>query len=164
LVASLIVKKNFKLRRFTPTDLEKVIDINKRCLPENYSNTFFLNLYESFPETFIVAEKSEEIVGYIMCRIERRISDFRLVGIVRKGHVISIAVLPEYRRQSIGYLLMLEAIKAMKIYNAEECVLEVRRSNISAVNLYRKMGFKAIRTLYGYYANGEDAYRMACKL
>jgi ribosomal-protein-alanine N-acetyltransferase len=163
-VARLIVKKTFKLRPFKPIDLEKVININKRCLPENYSNSFFLNMYEHFPETFIVAEESEEIAGYIMCRIERRISDFRLMGIVKKGHVISIAVLPEYRRQSIGYLLMLEAIKAMKKYNAEECVLEVRRSNISAVNLYRKMGFKVIRTLYGYYADREDAYRMARKL
>ena len=152
------------LRQFKPTDLEQVTNINRRCLPENYSTLFFMGLYERFPAAFIVAEEKGEVVGYIMCRIERRISDFRLIGVARKGHIISIAVLPEHQRQGIGYSLMREVMKAMPLYKAEECVLEVRRSNTPAVNLYKKMGFKVMRTLYGYYADGEDAYRMARKL
>ena len=138
--------------------------INRVCLPENYTTFFFMNLYQRFPETFIVAEENGDVVGYIMCRIETGIPSFKLLGITRKGHVISIAVLPEHQREGIGYALMREAMEAMVNYKAKECYLEVRASNVPAVNLYRKMGFEVARTSRGYYADGEAAYVMARKL
>jgi len=99
-----------------------------------------------------------------MCRIETGIPSFKLLGITRKGHVISIAVLPEHQREGTGFALMREAMQAMVNYKAKECYLEVRASNVPAVNLYRKMGFEIIRTKTGYYADGEAAYVMARKL
>ena len=78
--------------------------------------------------------------------------------------MISIAVLPEHQRDGIGSALMREAMQAMVKYKAKECYLEVRASNVPAVNLYRKMGFKVARTNRGYYADGEAAYVMARKL
>jgi len=83
---------------------------------------------------------------------------------MKRGHVISIAVLPKHQRQGVGYALMQEAMKAMLHYNAKECYLEVRTSNIPAVDLYKKMGFDIARTIRGYYADGEDAYIMSRKL
>ena len=154
----------FALRRFKPSDLEQVMHINRVCLPENYTTSFFMNLYQRFPETFIVAEENGDVVGYIMCRIETGIPSFKLLGITRKGHVISIAVLPEHQRGGIGYALMREAMHAMVNYKAKECYLEVRASNAPAVNLYKKMGLEIIRTVTGYYADGEAAYMMARKL
>jgi len=138
--------------------------INRVCLPENYTTFFFMNLYQRFPETFIIAEENGDVVGYVMCRIETGIPSFKLLGITRKGHVISIAVLPEHQREGIGCALMREAMEAMVNYKAKECYLEVRASNVPAVNLYRKMGFEIIRTIRGYYADGEAAYLMARKL
>ena len=49
----------------------------------------------------------------------------------------------------------------MTSYNAKECYLEVRESNLSAVYLYKKLGFETARTLRNYYADGEDAFVMA---
>jgi len=134
--------------------------INHVCLPENYTTFFFMDLYQRFPETFIVAEEDGEIVGYVMCRIETGVPSFKLLGITRKGHVISIAVLPEHQREGIGYELMREAMRSMVSCKAKECYLEVRGSNVPAVNLYKKMGFEVTRTIRGYYADGEDAYVM----
>ncbi|KPV61646.1 MAG: putative N-acetyltransferase [Candidatus Bathyarchaeota archaeon BA2] len=158
------MQKTFTLRRFKPSDLERVMHINRACLPENYTTFFFMDLYQRFPETFIVAEENGEIVGYVMCRIETGVPGFKLLGITRKGHVISIAVLPEHQREGIGYGLMLEAMRSMVNYKAKECYLEVRGSNVPAVNLYKKMGFEIARTIRGYYADGEEAYVMARKL
>lgn len=158
------MQATFTLRRFKPSDLEQVMHINRVCLPENYTSLFFMNLYQRFPETFIVAEENGKIAGYIMCRIETGISNFKLLGIAKKGHVISIAVLPEHHREGIGSALMQEAMKAMVNYKAKECYLEVRTSNLSAVNLYRKIGFEVARTAKGYYADGEAAKVMAKKL
>jgi len=93
------MQKTFNLRYFKPSDLQKVMHINRTCLPENYTSFFFLDLYERFPLTFIVAEENGEIVGYVMCRIETGLPNFGFLGLIKKGHVVSIAVLPEHRRE-----------------------------------------------------------------
>ena len=154
----------FKIRRFKPPDLEQVMHTNRTCLPENYSSFFFTDLYERFPATFIVGEENNKVVGYAMCRIERGIPSFKILGLTKKGHLISIAVLPEYQRRGIGYALMREVMQGMFLYEAAECFLEVRISNTAAINLYKKLGFRIARTKRSYYANGEDAYLMSRKL
>jgi ribosomal-protein-alanine N-acetyltransferase len=52
----------------------------------------------------------------------------------------------------------------MESYNAKECYLEVRESNIAAINLYKKLAFKQAKTIKNYYADGENAIVMAQKL
>jgi ribosomal-protein-alanine N-acetyltransferase len=159
-----MVQTTFTLRRFQPQDLQHVMHINQVCLPENYNNYFFLELHEHFPETFIVAEQDNQIVGYIMCRIETGFPDFGLFGIAKRGHVISIAIVPEQQRQGIGTALMEQAMQGMRLYKAKECYLEVRVSNKPAIGLYKKLGFEIERTAHGYYADGEGAYIMSRKL
>jgi len=159
-----MVQTVFSLRRFRPDDLEKVMGINQVCLPENYSTYFFMELYERYPETFIVAEVAGETVGYIMCRIETGLPDFGLLGITKRGHVISIAVLPQYQRKGMGEALMREAMVAMREYKAKDCYLEVRASNFQAIRMYEKLGFETSRTVRSYYADGEDAAIMTRKL
>ena len=157
----MVLEVKYKLRRFKPSDLDGVVRINRECLPENYSNLFFINLHKRFPATFLVAEVNDSIVGYIMCRVETGIPSFKVLGITRKGHVISIAVLHGHHRKGIGYALVHEATQAMRFYKAKECYLEVRESNVGAISLYEKFGFKISRTIRNYYADGEDAFVMA---
>lgn len=163
-VGARMVQTTFTLRRFQPADLDKVIHINQVCLPENYSTHFFMDLYERYPETFLVAGVDGEIAGYTMCRIETGLPDFGLFGITRRGHVISIAVLPEHQRKGIAKALMEEAMLAMRLLKAKECYLEVRVTNTPAIELYRKLGFETSRSIRSYYADGEDAYVMTRKL
>jgi len=159
-----ILQKTFKLRKFVQSDLRSVAHINNVCLPENYTDYFFIDLYQRFPETFIVAEENGEVIGYIMCRVELGLSNFGFSGIIKKGHVVSVAVLPQYRRKGIGEALITEAMDGMRLYNAKQCFLEVRITNTPAVDLYKKLGFQVTRTIHGYYADGEDAYVMTKKL
>ncbi len=155
---------NFTLRNFKPQDLDAVIHINLTCLPENYTPSFYMSHYENFPKAFYVAEANGRIIGYVMSRVERGLSNHKPISVVKKGHIISIAVLPEYRRKGVGRSLMINSLKGLKSYNAEECYLEVRVSNIPAINLYRTLNFEIIRIIKGYYLNGEDAYLMSRRL
>ena len=159
-----MVQTTFRLRRFRPDDLDSVMHINQVCLPENYGNYFFTELYERFPETFIVAEENGKIIGYVMCRIETGLPDFGLLGISKRGHIISIAVLPENQRGGIGTALMEEVMHGMRFYKAKEWFLEVRVTNTPAVKLYKKFGFQTNKIAHGYYNDGEDAYIMSVKL
>jgi ribosomal-protein-alanine N-acetyltransferase len=156
--------ETFKLRKFTPDDLQGVMQINRETLPENYSDYFFMDLYERFPETFIVAEAEGKIAGYIMCRVEVGLSNFGLGGLIRKGHVVSIAVLPHFRRKGVAQALLNTATEGMRFYKAKQCYLEVRVTNDAGVALYKKLGFDVSRTVHGYYSDGEDAYVMSKKL
>jgi ribosomal-protein-alanine N-acetyltransferase len=98
-----------------------------------------------------------------MCRIERGFSELRRFGISKKGHIVSVAVLPEHQRKGIGKALVEKALEGMLDYGAGETYLEVRISNEPAIDLYKKLGFNIIRRIVGYYRDGEDAYVMAKK-
>ena len=158
------LQETFELRKFTLNDLQSVTYINRVCLPENYTDYFFIDLHRRFPETFIVAEEDGEVVGYIMCRIELGLSSLGFGGVMKKGHIVSVAVLPEYRRKGVGQALVTKAMEGMKLYNAKQCFLEVRATNTAAIDLYKKLGFQITRTIHGYYADGEDAYVMSREL
>jgi ribosomal-protein-alanine N-acetyltransferase len=154
------MQQTFKLRKFAPDDLQSVIQINRVCLPENYTDFFFMDLHQRFPETFIVAEENGAIAGYIMCRIEVGLSNYGFGGLIRKGHVVSIAVLPQYRRKGVAQAVITRALEGMQYYKAKQCFLEVRVTNEAGVSLYKKLGFEVTRTINGYYSDGENAYVM----
>lgn len=148
-------------------DIDQIIKINRFSLPENYPYYFFVEHLKEYGAAFYVAEVNDSgVVGYIMPRIEWGFSNIKQLPIlVKKGHVVSIAVLEKYRNKGIGTALLQASLKAMKeIYGAEEVYLEVRISNEPAINLYRKLGFKEVKVLKHYYADGEDAYLMASPL
>ncbi len=153
-----------KLRKFTKDDLNEVMRINQVCLPENYTDFFFLDLYRRFPEAFIVAEDIGKVVGYIMCRIETGLSILDLGGLTKKGHIVSVAVMPQHRRKGMGEALVKKAMEGMRLHGAKQCYLEVRVTNQAAINLYKKLDFQITRTIHGYYADGESAYVMSRKL
>ncbi|MCI4456914.1 MAG: ribosomal protein S18-alanine N-acetyltransferase [Desulfurococcaceae archaeon] len=155
-------KEIYKIREIDiEKDLDQVIKINMISLPEHYPEFFWREIAQMWQKIFLVAEIEGKIVGYMMNRIEYDEGFFK-GDIVRRGHVISIAVLPEYRRRGIGRSLMIEGMRRMKeYYNADEVILEVRVSNTPAIELYKKLGFKVVRIIPRYYRDGEDAYLMA---
>ena len=149
------------VRRAELGDLIPVMEINLKTLPEHYSDYFYESLLAELPEAFLVAEIGGKIVGYIMCKTEYGFSNFKKLGFVKKGHVVSIAVLHEYRGKGIGKVLVEEAINGVKSKKCDELYLEVRCSNNEAVKLYEKLGFVIKQRLKTYYRDGEDAYLMA---
>ena len=162
---NMIYQQVYTLREFNPkVDLNKVIEINRLCLPENYSANFFLDIYKNCPKSFIIAEISDEIVGYAMARLEYGLSETNRLRFVRKGHLVSIAVLQSYRSLGIGRSLLLKVLEGLSLSSASECYLEVRITNSSGIRLYTSAGFKIIRTAPLYYHDGADAYVMARNL
>lgn len=154
--------ESFSVREFKTDDIKHVVHINKETLPENYPDQFFLGLHYHAPKAFLVAETSNDLVGYIMCRIERGISSFGRLP-VKKGHIVSVAVLNVHRHKGIGSALIKGGMDAMTEYGSAEFFLEVRKGNEDAVSVYETLGFSVRRVLRGYYRDGEDAYLMVCK-
>ena len=152
------------IRRAEPSDLISVMEINLKTLPEHYSDYFYESLLAEFPEAFIIAKIGGKYVGYIMCKTEFGFSNFKKLGFVKKGHVVSIAVVDEHRKKGIGNALVEESVNGVKLRKCDEFYLEVRCSNTEAVRLYEKQGFVIRQQLNAYYRDGEDAYLMAIEL
>ena len=152
------------IRRAGPSDLISIMEINLKTLPEHYSDYFYESLLAELPEAFIIAEIGGKHVGYIMCKTEFGFSNFKKLGFVKKGHVVSIAVVEEHRRKGIGNALVEESVNGIKLRKCDEFYLEVRCSNTDAVRLYEKMGFVIRQQLNAYYRDGEDAYLMAIEI
>jgi ribosomal-protein-alanine N-acetyltransferase len=161
---SLTELQGYVVRQAEPTDIPQIMRINQETLPENYPEHFFREIQDRFPKAFFVVETEGTLLGYIMCRMEGGVSNFGLRW-VRRGHIVSVAVLPPYRRQGLATQLIQESTKALATeYNAKEVILEVRITNHPAIILYEKLGFHRIRTLNAYYRNGENAQLMAIQV
>ena len=65
---------------------------------------------------------------------------YQKLGFVKKGHMVSVAVLDEYRKKGIGKALVEESVNGVKLKKCDEFYLEVRCSNNDAVRLYEKLG------------------------
>lgn len=155
---------DYQIRLCEREDLPSVVDINARTLPEHYSDYFYSEILAEFPETFLVAELEGGVIGYIMCRIEYGFSHLRRLGLARKGHVVSVAVVDEHREKGLGSRLVVAAHQEMVKKSASESYLEVRISNARAIALYERLGYKTTGRLEGYYRDGEAAFLMATPL
>ncbi len=151
------------IRRCTLEDIEGVIEVNEEELPEDYPYFFYKSILDNYPESFLVAcNSNEEIIGYVMWRVERTpaITSLKLKN---KGHLVSIAVSKKYRRLGIAITLLSHSMKKIKKYKIDEYVLEVRISNLEAITLYEKYDYQIQSIKEKYYRDGEDAYYMTLK-
>ena len=81
--------------------------------------------------------------------------------IVDEAHITTIAVKPEERRKHIAECLIVKSLEDCYNEFIKYITLEVRVSNIPAIKLYEKYGFKSLGKRKGYYQdNNEDALIM----
>ena len=145
-----------EIRPMEERDLPQVMEIE---------NTSFLHPWK---ESDILYEIKEYPVSNVWV-IEYSAPAFGLKTIVGfvdywvtfdSGTICQIAVHPDIRHSGIGSELMKEVINDAKAKKVNTLTLEVRESNINAINFYQKHGFYISHKKPGYYDNGEDAIYM----
>jgi len=122
---------------------------------------------QSFPTPWSKTAFSHEIAGndfayYIVALIGNKVVAYAGMWIILdEGHITTLAVHPEYRRQGIGTRLLQELITEAERRGCAKMTLEVRPSNDRALKLYGKTGFVSYGLRPGYYSDtGEDAVIM----
>lgn len=117
-------------------------DIDPKAL--NFNNPYIIN------KVFIV---NDFIVGYISYFI-----------MYDKSEIHYLYVKSDYRNQKIATKLLKDMIDDCFSKNITDITLEVRVSNIEAINLYKNHKFKIAGLRSSYYSDGEDAYLMNRRL
>ncbi|XP_029657543.1 LOW QUALITY PROTEIN: N-alpha-acetyltransferase daf-31-like [Octopus sinensis] len=161
------IHENFLSMKSLPGNVEDLIKMqhcNLLCLPENYQLKYYSYHLLSWPQISYVAESGNQIVGYVLAKMEEEAVQ------APHGHITSLvvhlnipAVKRTYRKYGIARKLMELACQAMdECFGAEKVTLHVRISNRPAYNLYNNsLGFSVTNVEPKYYADGEDAYAMS---
>ncbi|MEG4805995.1 ribosomal protein S18-alanine N-acetyltransferase [Microcoleus sp. F8-D1] len=84
-----------------------------------------------------------------------------LWAILEEAHITILAIQPRFQGQGLGQALLWALLKKARDRQLERATLEVRESNLAAVSLYKKFGFKEAGRRKRYYEDtGEDALVM----
>ena len=142
-----------RLRLAHRLDLEAISNIEELSFPDPYPQKLLANLLHENPKTFFVTEAQDgTIIGYCVAVEE-----------LTRAHLISIAVLPQYRLQGIGKALIRALISSLDS-RVTELRLEVKERNVEAMKLYESLGFRSEEFIEGYYGDGSAALEMRLKL
>jgi ribosomal-protein-alanine N-acetyltransferase len=68
-----------------------------------------------------------------------------------EAHILQLAIHPDHHKLGLGQKLLQHLLNMAKIHGADEIFLEVRESNISAIQLYKKYNFVEVGVRKGYY-------------
>ena len=97
-------------------------------------------------------------------------SDTAMIGVITytlsmdTADIEDVVVDSAHRRKGIAKTLLSQVEEKIKKSNITKIFLEVRASNIPAIGLYEKSGYKRLSVRKKYYADGEDAVVMVKEL
>ena len=117
------------IRDMSKADLEEVYQIEKESFQDPWSKNSFIEAISNKNNIYLVAIVDGLIAGYCGC-----------YGVAGEGYIYNVAVGKNYRRQGIGFRLLQDLIEAAKSRGIESLTLEVRKSNLPAIKLYKKLG------------------------
>lgn len=127
-----------KIEKLSKKYLDDVCQIEKICFSNPWSKEDLEKQINIETSHFLVAVEDHKAVGYMGLQI-----------FSGEGYVTNVAVLPQYRQQGIAVMLINEQMKNQMDF----ITLEVRQSNIPAINLYTKMGFENVGVRPNFYSN-----------
>ena len=135
-------------------DLPEIVSIETASFTTPWSETLFYNEICKAIAVSRVARIDGMVVGYLCANV-----------ILDEGHILNLAVHPQYRGLGTASSLIKEMIDIMREKDCRSVFLEVRISNEQARIMYEKFGFTLLGTRKNYYISPvEDAVIMVLRL
>ncbi len=142
------------IREMRVSDIPEVLQIERMSFSTPWSENAFLNeIYKLYSLTK-AAVIGDNIIGYICVN-----------HIIDEGHILNLAVHPDFRMRGIATKLVEEILDELKEIDCRYSYLEVRASNLGARKFYERFGFRVAGTRRNYYTSpNEDAVIMMLRL
>jgi len=141
-----------KIRKAVIEDLLIILDYENKYF-HNFSTIEKLmeDFYNPLINFYLLVE--DEIIGYMILWIDED-----------KAQINSFVIVEELRKKGYGSYFLESIMQKLTEDGVVDLTLEVRPSNLNAINLYIKSGFKQVSVRKAYYNNGEDAFLMYKRL
>ena len=153
----------FTYRRMVLDDLDRVMEIERDGFAHPWSADLLRREMVHDWSTVLLATETRRGPGGLLMEVTLGFVVYWLVH--DELHVLNIATAVEERRRGVGRALMEEAARRARKAGAVLATLEVRRSNTSAIALYRRLGYRQVGVRPNYYVDeGEDAIVMVADL
>ena len=140
------------ITKMTNDDIDDVVAIEEEAYGEHHwsKSSFYDEMSNNLAHYYSAKTSDGELVGYA-----------GTWHILDEGHITTIAVKKNYMRKHIGEAIIVKILEDCYDSGIKYLTLEVRVSNMPAINLYTKYGFNSLGTRKGYYQdNNEDALIM----
>ena len=141
-----------EIRTMSYSDLKSVITVEEKAYPHPWTLGIFRDCLRIGYNAWVMT-LDKEIIGY---------------GIVMlspgEAHILNICIEPDFQKKGLGRYLLRHILKKSTQTDVDMVLLEVRRSNAAAQQLYKSEGFHELGMRKAYYPadNGrEDAIILA---
>ncbi|WP_066376640.1 MULTISPECIES: ribosomal protein S18-alanine N-acetyltransferase [unclassified Anabaena] len=146
----MVLFSNLKFKSLTLEDINAILELDQAC----FGGLWTMEGYQRELDS-----PNSDLLGIFSPN-----SSSKLLGmgcfwsILDEAHITIVAVHPQYQRRSLGQALLYFLLQTAGDRGLERATLEVRASNLAAISLYQKFGFKTAGRRRRYYQdNGEDA-------
>lgn len=152
------IRTHHLIRLMRPEDLDQVMAIERTSFESPWTKN---NFFDEF--------KNSDLSTQLVMEFDNRIIAFAIVWIIMdECHLANIAVHPDCRRKGVAEILLNKVIALAREKNCKKIMLEVRKSNTPAIQLYLKHRFEKVGVRKNYYHDGfmrqEDAVLMDLNL
>jgi ribosomal-protein-alanine N-acetyltransferase len=147
---------DYSPRPATDDDLEQIAAIEKQCMSPPWSvDAFRAELGKRSSRFWVITdnETDAKVMAYIVFSLP-----------AEQAHIQTFAVLPELKRRGLGKYLLRQVIAFVMREKGESIVLEVRKGNAAAVQLYQSLDFIVLHSMPKFYPDGEDGYSMIYRI
>ena len=141
-----------ELRLMTQADLKQIADIEAQAYPYPWTKGIFRDCLRVGYSCWVAIIDSL-VIGYGIVMLTEG-----------EAHILNICIKPEYQGKGLGRKMLNHLIEQAHITGTDMILLEVRRSNQLAIDLYMSEGFHELGVRNAYYpsADGrEDAIILA---
>lgn len=137
------------IRKYKKEDINRIVELEKKHLESSLEESFYFNDLNNPLARHYVFEIDSIIIGFISSVFD----GFSL-------EILNFVIDKAYQSKGYGTKSLASVLDELVPLGLNNVSLEVRASNIRAIHVYEKLGFKTIRVRKEYYKNKEDAYFM----
>ena len=135
---------SFEVKPIDYRHIKEIANLEKICFSTPWSEQTITEAFKTGTR-FFIAEKDNKILGYV-----------GISAILDEGYITNVAVFPKARQQGVASLLLETLFDFAKEKGLSFISLEVRESNMSAISLYRKFGFKTEGKRKNFYSHPQE--------
>ncbi|MCK4856396.1 MAG: ribosomal protein S18-alanine N-acetyltransferase [candidate division Zixibacteria bacterium] len=147
-------QESFEIVEMAPADLNDIMRIEAESFSDAWKEKNFRADIDNPDVITLAVRRGKQCIGYAVC-----------VAVDAYGYISNIATAREYRSEGIGKALLDELFSRLRRLKKRQLLLDVRPSNVKAVEFYQSYGFSILMRRKDFYSSPvEDSYTMSMEI